>query len=137
MTLQTSLYASLAAYAGLTALVGTRIYPVRAPQDVTLPYVVLHRISGVREQTITRSVGSTSVRVQASCFSDRYTTDGSNYGADEVRAQVRAAFLAYVTGSGGVTIHDLELGTDIDEYEDDTRLFHCITEAVILAGGDQ
>lgn len=135
MTLESSLYSHLSGYSGLTALVSARIYPNQAPQNCPLPYVVYHRISAVREQTITRAIGSTLVRMQFSAFSRRHTTNGTDYGANEVRAQVRAALLAYTTG-GGVTVHDLLLVNDIDLYEDDTNLHHCLTEAEILAGGD-
>jgi len=136
MTLESSLYGSLSAFAGLTALVSDRIYPVRAPQDADTPYVVFSRISSAREQSVTRAIGATAARLQFSCFSTRHTTSGAEAGANEVRAQVRAALLAYVT-SGGVTIHDLQLESDLDLYEEDTKLFHCLCEAVILAGGDQ
>jgi hypothetical protein len=48
---------------------------------------------------------------------------------------VRAALLAYAT-SGGVTVHEVTLESDLDQYENDTFLHHCLTEAVLLVGGD-
>ena len=129
MSLASSLYSQLSGYAGLTALVSTRIYPNRAPQDATLPYVVYFRVSGSREQAFTNAVGATGVRMQFSCFATTYID------ADAVRAQVRAALLAY-TSSGGVTVHEVALDSDLDQYENDTFLHHCLTEAVLLVGGD-
>ena len=129
MSLASSRYSQLSAYAGLTALVSTRIYPNRAPQDATLPYVVYFRVGGSREQAFTNAVGATGVRMQFSAFAAAYID------ADAVRAQVRAALLAYVT-SGGVTVHEVALESDLDQYENDTFLHHCLTEAVLLVGGD-
>lgn len=40
MSAETSLYAALSAAAGVIALVGARVYPDVAPQDVVLPSVV-------------------------------------------------------------------------------------------------
>jgi hypothetical protein len=43
VTLEEAIYARLSADAPLAALVGTRIYPVEAPQGVARPYVVHSR----------------------------------------------------------------------------------------------
>ena len=45
MSAETQLYSVLSGAAGLTALVGTRIYPDSIPEDVVLPAVVYSRAS--------------------------------------------------------------------------------------------
>lgn len=42
--IKTSLYSLLANDASITSLVGTRIYPMWAPPDTTLPYMIVTRI---------------------------------------------------------------------------------------------
>ncbi len=48
MVIEEALFAHLSADAGVAALVGNRIYPIEAPQEAVLPYVVYQRISGPR-----------------------------------------------------------------------------------------
>jgi hypothetical protein len=45
-----SLYSTLTGYAGLTALVSTRVYPQVIPQGATMPLLVYTRVSTTREQ---------------------------------------------------------------------------------------
>jgi hypothetical protein len=45
MTPEQNVYTVLAATAGVTALVGNRIYPVQAPTNAQLPYLVYQRIA--------------------------------------------------------------------------------------------
>ena len=45
--LEVGLYAKLSGDAGVSALVGTRIYPLLMPQEPTLPAIVYQRISTV------------------------------------------------------------------------------------------
>ena len=44
--LDTALYGALTAYAGLTALVSTRVYQTEAPQGAALPFVVFNHQAG-------------------------------------------------------------------------------------------
>lgn len=43
MTLEEAVYARLTADAAVAAIIGTRAYPILAPQNVALPYVVFQR----------------------------------------------------------------------------------------------
>ena len=45
MSAEETLYSTLTTKNGVTALVGTRIYPLQAPASATLPYAVYQRIS--------------------------------------------------------------------------------------------
>lgn len=47
--IKTDLVTMLGAHAGLTALVSERVYASKAPQGVTMPYVVLHDVGGEDE----------------------------------------------------------------------------------------
>jgi hypothetical protein len=129
MSFSSALYAHLSTYAGLTALVGTRIYPQPMPQNVTLPAVTYQRIDGVRDDAYTRAVGSTYVRVQLNAWAKTYLQ------ADAIRTQLRTAMRAMATG-GGLTVHDVRLGTDMDDYDPDTLTYWHWVDVQVLCGGD-
>jgi hypothetical protein len=80
----------LLADASVAALVGTRIYPLRLPQKVTLPAIVTTRISGVR-------IGN--LHGIASAAEPRYQVDAwavNQAGAHALGAAIRQALEAYV-----------------------------------------
>ncbi len=53
MTVSAALYDLLSADTAVAALVGTRIYPKKAPQGVARPYVVYHKTTRRPSQTLT------------------------------------------------------------------------------------
>lgn len=88
--LQTQLYTQLSGYAGLSALVSTRIYPSKAPQTLTpsQSYVVYHQIS---ERPIHSHQGYSSlreVRMQVSCMAKNY--DAARAIAEQVKLAMDA-----------------------------------------------
>lgn len=62
MSAETALYAVLAAYAPLTALVSTRIYPDAIPEDKPLPAVVYSVESANPEVCLNNSIAATATR---------------------------------------------------------------------------
>jgi hypothetical protein len=63
----------LLADAGVAALVGTRVYPNKVPQDVTTwPRIILHRISTTRPKSNQGRVGQVSARLQLECWGLTY-----------------------------------------------------------------
>lgn len=85
MSLETGLRAALIADAGVTALVGTRIYPEVMPHDVTYPAISYQRISTVRTQYLTAVDDFTQVRIQIDCWDDSYS------GVKALAAAVKSA----------------------------------------------
>ena len=66
------LYASLHADAGLTALVGARLYPNDAPPDPVVPFVIYYEFATPREQLMSNAVGVSKPRIQYSTYADTY-----------------------------------------------------------------
>lgn len=64
--------AFLLADSGISALLGNRIYWKKAPQGVGRPYVVLHKISGIRDHHMKRPDSLTASRVQVDVIADTY-----------------------------------------------------------------
>lgn len=85
MTIEEALYAELAAYSGLSALVSTRIYPMRLPQDSTLPAVVYYRMSAGRENDFTGATGLAHPTFRVITWAEEYKE------AHTVGTQVRKA----------------------------------------------
>jgi len=72
MSFQSDLYGYLTANAGLTALVGTRLYPNEAPNDPVVPFIVYYEFATPREQLMSNAVGVSKPRIQYSTYADTY-----------------------------------------------------------------
>lgn len=87
------LRAALVGHAGVTALVGARVYPLLIPEGTPLPCVTYQRVSGTPENTLEGHSGLEEVMVQVDCWSATYG------GAKALAKQVRAAMAAAPFGS--------------------------------------
>lgn len=87
-TIDDALVARAAAFAGLTALIGSapmRLYPIgAASQNSARPYVTYQLISGPRVHAMGSDPGVAHPRFQLSCWDD--TSTGARNVADQVRA---------------------------------------------------
>jgi hypothetical protein len=88
MVFQADLYTYLHANAGLTALIGARLYPNDAPPDVVVPFVVYYEFATPREQLMSCAIGVSKPRIQYSTYADTYAD------ALAVTDALRAAFTA-------------------------------------------
>ena len=95
MTIEDALYAELAAYAGLAALVSTRIYPMRLPEDATLPGVIYYRMSAGRESDCSGATGLARPTFRVQVWADDYKE------AHTVATQVRKALDGNTSQWGG------------------------------------
>jgi hypothetical protein len=119
MGFQADLYAALSGNAGLTALIGTRLYPNEAPQDPTLPYVVYYEFATPREQLMDCSIGVSKPRIQYSIYAETYSS------ALAVADALRPALL----GSGFMVVLEDERGSNdmtsgINRRDIDARIVH-------------
>jgi len=72
MSFQSDLYSAITAHAGLTALIGTRLYPNDAAQNATLPYIVYYEFATPREQLMSCDIGISKPRIQYSVYGESY-----------------------------------------------------------------
>jgi len=121
MQIGEALYSYLSSYAGLTALVGNRIYPLILPQGVTLPAVTYTQISGPRVHCMGSDPGLTHPRFQVSVWAESYSDMAT------VAAQVRAALQDYsgtMGGDDGVVVQRIFLEDETDRnFEPNTKTF--------------
>jgi hypothetical protein len=101
----------LLATAGVTALVGTRVYPGARTQGSSLPALVFNRISGVRDYTMTEASGQVESRVQIDAWA-------VSYAAAKTLARAVRACLSGIKGTySGVAIQGVFLDGERDTFE--------------------
>jgi hypothetical protein len=122
MNLKAGIYSLLTANAGLSALIGTRVYPIMLPEAPTLPAIRFQYVGGSSEPTFDTS-GMQKLRVQFDCM-----------GADPDSADaVRTAMYGLNGYSGllsdGTLLQNFDLlGPGIDFFDSDARQFRCMVE---------
>lgn len=114
--LEEAVYSRLNGNAGVSAIVGTRIYPEKIPQEATLPAVAYARISARRARSHSGPGGLARPRIQVTCVAASYSE------AKALAAATRKALDGIGVGGpvtvGGVEVHGSWLDTDADEYGD-------------------
>ena len=130
--LEEGLHSYLSTYAGLVALIGDRVYPLRIPQTGTLPCLTYQRISTPRIHTHdnTGIAGDlTSPRFQFDAWAE------TNKSVKDITDQVRAA-LNGKTGSIGtapsaITIRAALADNETPEYDPDSELYRSRSDYII------
>ena len=125
MDVKRALYQCLSGYAGLTALVGSRIYPNRAPQNCTMPAVVYQQVTDRRTYTKDGYAGLAWPLFQISCYAETYEQ------AEAVRAQVEAALHACLGKFDGLTVEAVRLEGSTDQFEDGSDLHRVLLQVRI------
>ena len=124
----------LANFAGVTAIVGAspndRIYPVVLPEKPTYPAVTYRQVSGRRLQGTHDDPGVGIVTVQVTAFAQTY--DAAKALAEQIRLALERYGTA-VTGTviDGVTVYDITLGSDADEYVPELDIFAVATDFTV------
>lgn len=111
MSIQDDLYTALSGYAALTALVSTRIYPIKVPQSPTYPFVVYQRLSNIHINSLSGSSGLNQSRYQFDIYAATYAS--ANSIADEV---VGAMVAATTYESIQLSRIDLDFDDNVGEY---------------------
>lgn len=116
------LFSRLSGHVGLSALVGTRVYPVVAPQSPTYPLVLVQRVSGVREHAMGADPGTSHSRFQVKSVGATYSS------AHATSVQVRAALQRWMPTTGTPEVHDVMIDNEIHLYEAEGNGAHHIVQ---------
>ena len=81
-----ALFSRLSSGTAITAIVGTAIYPVRAPKNAAPPWIRWQRISRIADRDLAGIEGLAQTRVQVDCIAASY--DGARDLAEAVRARL-------------------------------------------------
>ena len=117
MTMENALYSRLSGHAGLSALVGVRVYPLRLPQDTTLPAVTYTRVGTRRLRAMGSDPGLARARFQVAAWAATFAA-GRDAGE-----QIRAALQRWRGTLEGVVVQDSFFETEVDVYEPDTETY--------------
>lgn len=111
---QSIVYTTLSTSTGVTDLVGTRIYPARALQNATVPYIVTKLIS---EDPLENSDGP-QPEITARVLISAYSTEYDN--AHDIATAIKAALdgIARTTVAGYLVDYVRYIGT-LDDVVDD------------------
>lgn len=112
-------------FAGLSALVTARIYPLVLPQKPALPAVTYQRIDGPRMSGMTAEHGIATPRVQVDSYAATYAS------AKAVAKQVRLALQRWAGVEAAVTVLDSFLDGDRDLYDDEVEAYRVSADYII------
>ena len=121
MLIEQAVLNELSDTSGVTDLVGTRIYYVKAPQDVTNPYIIFSKLSAPREHDHDGSSGLAGARFLVSIFGETYRI------VKLIAKQVQTALQAFkgtMGGDGGVVVNGCFYQNEVDFREDGIGLYH-------------
>ena len=112
MSAESDLYTALSGYAGLTALVSTRIFPDAIPEDKALPAVVYSTESAAPEWCLDNSLSATAYRFRIVGWGTTRTAAAAV--GDKIVAALLAAGVPYDNRFSGF---DAEVGQFADVTE--------------------
>jgi uncharacterized protein DUF3168 len=126
MTLESVFFDRMSGFPDLHALVDDRIYRVRAPQGVIVPFLVHTRIDTVRYDAMASAAGVLSTRIQIDCFSN---------DDDQVREIAKQVFLALDTWIDPDSDPEIfgcsEFNDGTDEFDDNTELYRATVDVIV------
>jgi hypothetical protein len=113
-------------YQNLNDLVGSRIYPMKLPQDPTFPAVTYHEISSPEHHDIPVAYPT----YQFSCWAERYGE------ATEVAKQVKNALQRYKGMMGETRVKQGVYEGKQEIYEPETGIYHFPVDVKIIYRSD-
>lgn len=114
--IEEAVYTRLSGYAGLSALVSTRIYPAgEVPQGAVKPYVTYQLISSPRNSVMSRDT-VTRPRFQITAWADDYLD------AKNVKEQVRLALQRFSGTVSGMVIQAVFIISEYDTFDEESRV---------------
>src|SRR5690606_1307712 len=106
----------------VSALVGTRIFPVGGRPDkgpqAALPAITYQRVSNWRLTSHEGSLGAAMPLVQLSCWAKTWSE------VRTVAAAVRRALDGWIDYSSDPPIHGVTIEGDLDEYDSGAKVYH-------------
>lgn len=119
------LYTLIANDASVSADIGTRLYPVRAPQQPTLPFLLMRRISEINEARQDGAGSMEDGRFQFDIYAE------SSVVADRIFRNLRSLLDGYNGTSEGVTIESIFFDNAQDDYEADVSDYKTMADFMV------
>lgn len=109
---ENAVYHRLVSTPAVARLVGFQVYPVAVPKGAEFPFIVYRRANISRQSTLSGPILMPEVNLQIASWALFY--DDARALADEVRLSLNG----YIGTLAGVTIHDVRLVSETDDYLD-------------------
>jgi len=113
--LEEAIKSRLTTFAGLTALIGTRAYPTRMPQNPVYPNLVFTEISNIPDYVMGGQSGIARARYQIDCYADSVS------GVKALAEQVRLALSGF-RGTVAAVVIDLVLKQNSTTVDEENRV---------------
>ena len=105
-------YQKLVTSPAIARLVGFQVFPIAVPKTAVLPFVVYKRANIIRESALVGPIYQPVVSLQIASWALYYD------GARELADEVRLALDGRIGTLSGVTIEDIRLVSETDDYLD-------------------
>ena len=130
--LEEAIYTRLSGFAGLTALVGTRIYPDDRPHGALLPAVVFGLVTEIRHSALGTDTPIVRATYQFSCFAGGPGVDNGSLVSVNVKRQVQLALQRFRGTVAGVVIQDCFLQNAVALRELEIDVNHIAVDVEII-----
>lgn len=119
MSIEAAIFSLLTTDSSVSSLVGTRLYPLLAPQDAATPFIVYQRVSASRWTSLEGPSGMAQPRIQIDAYTSTYAA------AKTLATAIREKLSGYRGTVAGTRIGGITLITDQDliENEKDPKLY--------------
>jgi hypothetical protein len=117
-TIEDAIYAKLAGDAPIAALVGTRIYRLKMPDNPQLPAITYETSYGVGVESFTGDSQLYMPIMRVHCWAERASV------AQDMAIKVRAALLGYSGTYSGLTIHRVLEWSTTELFDPEIGIFH-------------
>jgi len=122
-----AIFTKLTTTAGITALVSSRVYPMRLPQGVTFPAISFDRVStDVRDLTHNGTNQTAQGTFQFSCFAEDPKT------VKQVAAAVVSALHGWKGTVSGEKIFRSMVLNETDLFDEDMAIFQVAIDVAIM-----
>lgn len=109
----------------ISAIVGTRVYPMRTPEKPTFPVITYERMSTDYDTTLTTAQGFASIYFEINVFCNKLTSSGAS-GFEQARSLARLIADALCGFTGTILSVDLQgifLENEDHGYEADIEAY--------------
>ena len=111
--IENKLFNWLIAHPGVMAFIGTRLFPLVAPEGVAKPFCTYQKISNARAYTFSKTSPVSRARIQLDCWGDSYSQ------VKGLASEISTALEAW----DSTEILTAQQQNESDGYEPDTKLF--------------
>lgn len=131
MRIEEGLATKLRATSGVSTLVGSRIYPIKAPQDTTTAHIVYDFLGGEDVGAHDGDTGLRQGRISYTCLAPTYAA------AKGVAGAVRAALMGFSgsLGTGAPVVRIPQTYEDEDLYDDTLQMYLVVVDFELFWSG--